>query len=64
MSGHGATSGPWTLETAAIKDDHGGELVLVKHSAWTGIYVPRDDLPDLIATLMTYLDIQKIEAQK
>lgn len=60
--GHGAESGAWTLESAALKDDHGGELVLVKHSAWSGIYVPRDDLLDLIAALMTYLEIRKLES--
>lgn len=57
-------AGLWKIQSAAGADEHGDEIVRLAYNGVSGaeIYGMTEDLPQLLAALMTYLDVDRIES--
>jgi hypothetical protein len=60
----GASAGPWRIEEVLKPDAPGDDTIvqLTHESTGGAIYSGEGTLAELIAALMTYLDIDRIEA--
>lgn len=59
----GATAGPWRIEEVLSSSEDGEQIVELSHNRRTGaLLTGRSALPHLLVALMTYLDVEHVEA--